>query len=156
MPDPWRISDGALEAVGGTFGVLDRGVSWTDDTMSFDTRVADTSAGWLVRASSSSSGYLFMLDVGKNGTSPDSLLEVALGPGEFTVIGEVALPPTFNAGLWHHVTETMSGSTVSTSIDGRQVATFDTRSLPAGASVYGSGTVGFVARPRRPGSGTST
>ncbi len=131
--------------MGGTFGVLDRGLDWTDDTVSFDTRVADNSAGWLVRASSSSAGYLFMLDVGKNADSPDSLLEVALGPGEFTVIGQVPLPPTFNAGLWHHVTESMSGTTVSTSIDGRPVATFDTRSLPSGASVYGSGTVGFVA-----------
>ena len=40
-------------------------------------------------------------------------------------------------------TET-SGPQITTSLDGREVASFDTGSLPSGASVYGTGSVGFA------------
>ncbi len=144
LPAPWRISAGTLAAEGGGIGVLRSGQRWTDDTMSFDTRVVDNNADWVVRASSSSSGYLFVLHDAATG-SPGTLQEVAIGPGEFTVIGRVILPPAFSAGLWHHVTTAASGTRITTTIDGRPVAAFDTGSLPPGASVYASGTVGFAA-----------
>ena len=130
--------------MGRSAGILSRGVGWTDYSMSFDTRVLDSSTGWLVRASSPTSGYLFILNEAAGDTrSPDTLQEAAIGPGEFDIIDDVALPETIVAGRWHHVTTVTSGTDITTSIDGRQVATFDTSSLPSGASVYGSGTVGF-------------
>ena len=144
VPASWRITAGTLEAVGRSAGVLHRGLGWTDYSMSFDTRVLDSSTGWLVRASSPTSGYLFILsEATGDARSPDTLQEFAVGPGEFDVIGDVALPETIVAGRWHHVTTVASGTDITTSIDGRQVATFDTSAIPSGASVYGSGTVGF-------------
>ena len=145
VPAPWRITAGTLEAVGRSMGVLRRGFSWTDYSMSFDTRVLDSSTGWMMRASSPTSGYLFILNeaVGKT-PSPDTLQEFALGPREFSLIGDIVLPRSVTAGRWHHVTTVASGPHITTSIDGRQVAAFDTSSLPSGTSAYGSGTVGFV------------
>ena len=61
VPAPWHVTGGSLDAVGGGVEVLRDGVSWTDYTMSFDTRVVDDSTEWMVRASSASSGYLFVL-----------------------------------------------------------------------------------------------
>jgi alpha-L-rhamnosidase len=143
-PSAWTIRAKALHAVMGT-GILRRGVSWTNYTMSFDTRVVDDLAGWLVRASSTSSGYLLVLHHATSGTgTSNSLNEIALGPSEFATIGQVALPRSFNASSWHHVTTEVSGSTITTSLDGRQVASFDTDALSAQTSVYRTGSVGFA------------
>jgi alpha-L-rhamnosidase len=146
LPAPWRITSGVLDADGGGSAVLRTGSAWTDYTMSFDTRIVQSQSGWVVRASSSSSssGYLFTLDDSTvTAGKPNTLLEIDLGPGEFRLIGAVALPETIKPDTWHRVSTTVSGPRVTTSIDGRQVATFDTDALPTGASVYGSGTVGF-------------
>ena len=143
-PSAWTIQAKALHAVMGTVGILRQGVGWTNYTMTFDTRVVDNEAGWLVRASSTSSGYLLALHHAASGTgTSNSLIEIALGPDEFAAIGQVVLPKSFDAAAWHHVTTHVSGSTITTSLDGRQVASFDTDSLPAGTSVYGAGSVGF-------------
>ncbi|HXQ60948.1 MAG TPA: alpha-L-rhamnosidase C-terminal domain-containing protein [Acidimicrobiales bacterium] len=141
---PWSITSGALDADGGVVGVLRLGRSWTDYTMSFDTRVLNNDTGWVVRASSSSSGYLFILHTNTGG-SPDTLQEIAIGPAEFTVVGDAVLPQTFDAGVWHHVSTVSSGPHITTFIDGTQVSTFDTGTLRSKTSVYGSGTVGFAA-----------
>ena len=144
-PSAWTIEAGTLHAVMGTVGLLRRGVGWTDYTMSFDTRVVDNQAGWLVRASSTSSGYLLVLHHAASGTgTSSSLIEIALGPTEFTTIGQVVLPRSFDPAAWHHVTTQVSSSTITTSLDGRQVASFDTDALPNGISVYGTGSVGFA------------
>jgi len=145
LPKPWRITAGALEAEGGTTGVLSQGTTWTDYSMSFATRVVNDDSDWIVRGSSSS-GYLFILhDAAEDDGGPDTLQEVAFGPSEFSVIGRIALPHSFDARRWHHVTTLTSGTHITTSIDGKDVGSFDTDSLPSGASVYRSGSVGFAA-----------
>jgi alpha-L-rhamnosidase len=141
LPNPWAITAGSLDVDEGDVGILDPGRRWTDYTMSFQTRVLNTDSGWLVRATSSSSGYLFLLR--PNSSTGGTLQEIAIGPAEFDVIGTVAVPD-LTAGGWTRVRTTVSGPLVTTSVDGRQVATLDTDSLPSGASVYPSGTVGFA------------
>jgi alpha-L-rhamnosidase len=138
LPNPWSITAGSLDVHDGNVGILDQGGHWTDYTMSFQTRVLNTDSGWLVRATSSSSGYLFLLR--PSGT----LQEIAIGPAEFDVIADVSVPGDLTAGGWARVRTTVSGPVITTFLDGRQVATFDTDSLPSGASVYTSGTVGFA------------
>ena len=145
LPRPWTISAGALVAHGGVYGVLRTGSSWANYTMSFDTRISDNSAGWVVRASSTS-GYLLVLDDATDKTDvPDTLREIAYGPAEFASIGDVALPRTVVAGGWHQVKTVVNGTDITTSIDGRQVSSIDTASLPPGASTYATGSIGFAA-----------
>ena len=146
VPPAWQISNGALEAVQGGVGLLARGAGWSDYTMAFDTRVLDNGTGWVVRAASPGSGYLMLLLAPRGGRgSRAMLLEAALGRAEFSVIGSTALPAGFDVGQWHHITTVVSGSTITTSIDGRRVADLDLGFVPKGVSVYRAGTVGFAA-----------
>jgi alpha-L-rhamnosidase len=144
-PPAWTIRAKALHAEGGNVGILRQGVGWSNYTMNFDTRVVDNEAGWFVRASSTSSGYLLALHHAASATgTSNSLVEIALGPTEFAIIGQVVLPKQFDAAAWHHVTTKVSGGTITTSLDGSQVASFHTDALPAGTSVYKTGSVGFA------------
>jgi alpha-L-rhamnosidase len=146
VPAQWRITAGALDAVGGSVGLLRQGLGWTDYTVSFDTRVVDGSASWIVRASSPTSGYLFVLQENAGSPRPrDTLQEIALGQNGSAVIADVTLPAAVVGGRWHHVATVASGTRITTTVDGRQAATFDTASLPTGAPVHRSGTVGFSA-----------
>jgi alpha-L-rhamnosidase len=142
----WRVIGGALDAVGGNVGLLARGTRWSDYSLSFETRVVDDNADWIVRATSPSSGYLFVLhDDSGSGRGGASLAEVAFGPDEFAVIDDVTLPTGVNVAHWTAVTTVVAGTRITTSIDGRPVSAFTTDSLPHGASVYNRGTVGFAA-----------
>jgi len=146
VPAAWTIAEGALYAVDGSVGILGRGLGWTDYTMTFDTRVVNDEAEWVVHSTSPSSGYLIVLRATATKTGVrDALLEIAIGASEFSVISDVILPRTFDAARWHHVATAVSGDWVTTSLDGRKVAAFDTAALPSGASVYSAGTVGFAA-----------
>jgi alpha-L-rhamnosidase len=145
VPPPWNVDSGALVSVGGKVGVLDRGAGWSDYTMSFDVRAADATAGWVVRASSPSSAYLFILhEPAPASDSPDTLREVALGPHEFSFIADIDLPRPVHAVDWQSVKTVTFGGRITTSIDGRVAATFDTAALAPGVSAYARGTVGFA------------
>jgi alpha-L-rhamnosidase len=145
VPAAWQISNGSLEAVQGQVGLLARGARWSDYSMAFETRVLDGGTGWAVRAAPPNSGYVFLL-LAPRGVpgSRATLLEAALGAGESSVIGSTPLPAGFDVGQWHRITTVVSGSTITTWIDGRRVAGFDVGSLPKGTSVYRTGTVGFA------------
>ncbi|HEY7947640.1 MAG TPA: alpha-L-rhamnosidase C-terminal domain-containing protein [Acidimicrobiales bacterium] len=146
LPSPWHITSGDLETDGGNFGILRQGVDWTDYTMSFETQIVDNGAGWMVRAPSSSSGYLFYLgDATDTAGTPDSLREIAFGPDKYVTLGDVRLPGTVVDGRWYQVKTVVSGREITTSIDGRPVAAFNTGTLPVGAPDYRSGSVGFAA-----------
>lgn len=146
VPASWRVIGGALEAVGGNVGLLAQGLDWSDYTLSFETRVVENSADWLVRATSPSAGYLFVLHDGAGSREGHaSLAEVAFGPGEFDVVDDVTLPADVDVADWTDVTTVVAGARITTSIDGRALSTFSTGSLPRGASVYDTGTVGFAA-----------
>jgi alpha-L-rhamnosidase len=113
--------------------------------MSFDTQSAEQEVGWLVRAQSASNGYLFLLDGSADpGSSSDTLHEIALIPNSATNIATVALSRPINAGIWYRVQTAVSNAEITTSIDGHEVSRFNIDSLPAGAPVYRSGSVGFL------------
>jgi alpha-L-rhamnosidase len=148
LPSAWHVASGSLDADGGIVGILRKGSNWTDYAASFDTEVVDNEAGWVVRAPSSSSGYLAIIDDATDTAGTRDILRViAFGPTEFAVIADVALPLRITAGSWHHVTTVASGTQITVSLDGRQVAKVDTSVLPTGTPTYGAGTVGFVEYP---------
>ena len=146
MPASWRVAGGALDAVGGSVGLLAEGAGWTDYTFSFETRVVDNSTDWLVRGSSPSAGYLFVLHDGTGSRHGRAdLSEVALGPGKFALINDVTLPAGVDVSRWTAVSTAVAGSRITTSIDGQAVSTFATDAIPNGDPVYDTGTVGFGA-----------
>ena len=121
LPAAWHIRAGSLDADGGIVGVLAKGTDWTDYRVSFQTRIVDGATGWVVRAPSPSSGYLFIVDgAGDTTGGSDTLRMIAFGPAEFDVIADVPLPLRVPPGSWHQVTTTVSGTSITTSIDGHQ------------------------------------
>jgi hypothetical protein len=139
---PWQIQNGELTIKGGEVGLLKQGTDWTDYTMSFDTTPVANQAGWVVRATSSSTLYLLILDTSNDATGPpNSLQEVEFNNGAINVIKNVALPFTVSAGTQYAVSTTVSGGSVTTSINGTQVASFNATDVPGGG--LSTGTVGF-------------
>lgn len=148
LPGSWTAGGGGLDAGGSTInggaGVLDQGTSWGDYTSTFRARVLHNQAGWLVRARSAQDGYLFILDDSSDTVgAPDTLQELDVHDGDYTLLGSVALPSPLAEGSAHTVATTVAGGTISVSLDGVPVASVDTGSLPDGAVAYPTGTVGF-------------
>jgi alpha-L-rhamnosidase len=142
----WTVPQGSLQAegAGGDAVILNEGSDWTDYTMAFSTSIDANQAGWVVRAQSPGTNYLLILDASNDTVGPqDSLQEVAYQNGSDYIIGDVALPFAVTAGTFYNVQTVVSGSTVTTSINGTQVASFDSGNLPSGVTPIASGTVGF-------------
>ena len=140
----WSVPDGVLHANGGGTGLLLGGSSWTNYTMSFRASVNADQSGWAVRAQAPGTKYLLVLDASNDAAGPpNTLQELVQHNGSYTVIGQVPLPFTVSPGTWYNVSITVNGPTVTTSINGKQVASFDSNSFPAGVGGLSSGTVGF-------------
>jgi alpha-L-rhamnosidase len=142
----WLVQDGALSADAGEVGQLTTiGSDWTDYTMSVTATIQDNQAGWVVRGQSDGSNYVLILNADNDTTgTPNDLQELVQTNGTYYVVADVPLPFDVVPGTPYSVATTVSGTTVTTSVNGQQVASFDTSSgLPSGASPYATGTVGF-------------
>jgi alpha-L-rhamnosidase len=145
VPGTWQVTHGALDNNGGFEGLLRNGDHWGDYTATFEARIVHDDAGWIVRSTSSLSGYLFFLsDSHDSAGPPDTLREFSLSPTSFTLIAEVHLRTPIAPGTWHRISTVADGPRLTTSLDGHVVATFSSRSLPAADATYASGSFGLV------------
>jgi len=144
LPANWVIKAGVLDATGGDVGLLNQGASWTDYTDTFDARIVNNQAGWVVRGQDASDGYVFILNADNDTTgTPNTLQELDLHDGTYSVVGDVALGTGLAPGSWHTVATTVSGTTITITLDGKQIASLDSSSFPAGDPAFASGTAGF-------------
>jgi alpha-L-rhamnosidase len=144
LPSNWTIGNGVMDADGGDVGLLNQGTSWTDYTDTFDTQIVSNQAGWVVRGQDASDGYVFILNADNDTAgTPDTLQELDLHGGTYTSVGSVALGTNLAPDTWHTVTTTVSGSTITVSLDGQQIASLSSSSFPSGTTAYPAGTVGF-------------
>ena len=140
----WSIQKGVLDIQGGNAALLNTGSSWTNYTMTFSTEVNTNQAGWVVRGQSSSSNYLLILNADNDsGGTPNALQEVVDNNGTYTLLATVTVPFDIKPATWHTVKTVIQGTTVTTSIDGQQIASFNSAQFPAGTPAYSSGTIGF-------------
>lgn len=144
----WNTEQGVLDVPGttGGAGLLKTGQNWTDYTLEFDTKIVANQAGWMVRSTGPLSGYLLILgasDNTQNGGGPNSLQQLAVDNGNYQNIGNVALSTPIAPNTWHTIKTIVSGTTVTTFIDGTQVASFDSANFPGNRPAHASGTVGF-------------
>jgi alpha-L-rhamnosidase len=141
LPGSWSIVNGVLQASGplsgSAVGTLNGGSSWGNYTMSFQTQIVDNQSGWFVRGQDAGDGYAFILDdsTDTSGTA-NELQEFDESGGNYNSLGTVALSTPLLSGAWHTVTTTASGSTITVSLDGTQLASLTN-------SAYATGTVGF-------------
>ena len=144
MKNFWQVQQGALNAAGGEAGILKEGSDWTDYTMTFSTSIVSAQSGWVVRAQSPDTNYLLILDTNDDAGGPkNALQEVVDQGGSFHVISDIPLPFAVTAGTWYAVKTVVAGSSVTTWINGTQVASFDSSNLPSGVQPIAAGTVGF-------------
>ena len=141
LPGAWSVTGGVLQAGGdgasNGVGLLNQGSSWGDYTVSFGTAIVDNQAGWTVRGQDANDTYLFILnDSTDTAGTPNQLQELELQNGAYTSLGSVALPSALTAGGWHTVSTTVSGSTISISLDNAPLTSLT-------ATAFGTGTVGF-------------
>ncbi|MGA2830336.1 MAG: alpha-L-rhamnosidase C-terminal domain-containing protein, partial [Streptosporangiaceae bacterium] len=140
----WQIVNGELSADGGGVGQLTTGASWTDYTDSFKATIVTNQAGWVVRSQNPSSNDLLILNADNDTAgTPNVLQELVQTNGNYYTAGDVTVPFDVKPGTTYDVSTTVSGATVTTSINGQQVASFSTSGLPSGVSANASGTVGF-------------
>jgi alpha-L-rhamnosidase len=148
LPGSWSIVNGALQASGSlggvsadSVGLLSGGSSWGNYTMSFQTQIVSNQSGWFVRGQDANDGYAFILnDSTDTAGTPNTLQEFDESGGTYNSIGSVTLPGSLLAGTWHTVTTTASGSTLTVSLDGTQLASLTN-------TAHSTGTVGFREYP---------
>jgi alpha-L-rhamnosidase len=144
LPSDWAIQNGVMDANGGDVGLLNQGTSWTDYTDTFDTRIISNQAGWVVRGQGPDDGYVFILNASNDTAgTPNTLQELDLVNGNYINVGTVALAASLAPDTWHTVSTTVSGTTITVSLDGQQIASLNSSSFPAGTTAYPAGTVGF-------------
>ncbi|MFJ8988835.1 alpha-L-rhamnosidase C-terminal domain-containing protein [Streptomyces sp. NPDC102279] len=148
LPGSWSVQNGALNAGGSKIndgaGILNRGASWIDYTTTFQTKILHNQAGWMIRAQNSQNGYLFILDDSTDtGGTPNTLQKFGVHDGAYTSLGSVALQSPVDEGTWHSVATTVSGTSITISLDGRQIDRFDTSASSSGAAASPAGTIGF-------------
>lgn len=149
LPGAWHVARGALVNDGGLGGIVSQGAGWTNAAVTFDAQMLSGEAGWMVRAKSSLSGYVFFLgDDADTAGPPNSLREFSFSPTGLQMIGDVHLHAPVVAGRWYHIRTVVEGTDITTSLDRHQVASFTTTSLPPGALAYNSGSFGFFELPR--------
>jgi alpha-L-rhamnosidase len=140
----WAIQNGVLNADGGGTGLLKTGSSWTDYSLSLQTEILSDQSGWVVRAQAPDTKYLVILDDSTDAVGePNALQELVQHDGAYTEIADVPLDFTVTPDTWYDVRIVVSGTTVTTFIDGSQVASFDSSSFPAGVAGLSSGTIGL-------------
>jgi len=144
LPGDWAIRGGVMDADGGDVGLLGQGSSWTGYTDTFDASIVTNQAGWVVRGQDPSDGYVFILNADNDTAgTPNTLQELDLHGGTYTSVGSVPLPVDLAPGTWHAVATTVSGTTITVSLDGQQITSLNSSSFPSGSTAYASGTAGF-------------
>lgn len=140
----WAIESNALSIAGGGIGLLSRGQDWKDYTMSFKAVVDNNQAGWVVRGNGADTGYVLILNAHNDSAGqPDSLQQLVFNKGAISGISTVKLPFAIDPGTAYKVDTKVEGTKVSTSINGVEVASFDSAAFPVGTPALTGGTVGF-------------
>ena len=148
LPGAWSVVHGGLINDGGLGGIVSQGAGWTNAVRFVRRQVVSGEAGWMVRATSSLSGYFFFLgDEADTTGPPNSLREFSLSSAGLRMIADVHLHSPVVAGSWHHISTVVDGTDITTSLDGHRVASFTTTSLPPGIPTYDSGSCGFFESP---------
>jgi alpha-L-rhamnosidase len=152
LPIAWSIDDEGLRAKGGTLAVLRDASGWTDVTVTFETRIIDHAAGWVIRADDDGArGYLLALHAGKD-NGPCTLHWSYFDDGyegrpqdtvrRYTTLGQAELPADFDPMGWHHIHTSVQGSLISVDIDGAPATRVDLSELHD-IPLITHGSVGF-------------
>lgn len=146
-PEAWSVRNGQLYVNGGDIGLSQAGSSWTDYTFAVDVMPLQTGligstsyaqAAWAVRMDDAESGYCFLLSnyPYSSPPAPGYIVFLELTNGNVVAVQPTALPFAVTGGDTYHVVTTVSGSTLTITVNGISVDTVVD-------ATYSSGKVGF-------------
>ena len=104
--------------------------SWTDYTATFRTKITTNQAGWMVRGQDAQHGYLFILNASNDTAGTPNVLQELTESGTTYKHRQCFVGNSDRPGRWHTVKEVVSGTTVTTFIDGAQLASSTRRPSP--------------------------
>lgn len=145
----WTIRDGHLHIDGGsaagTIGLSDAGADWSNYTFAFDVAPLQTGgggsyaqAGWAFRAADNGNAYVWLLSnfAYTSPRSPGYLVKAVFVDGSPASVTPVPLDIAVTDNTWYHVETTVSGTTITTAVNGEVVDTTTD-------STFRRGAVGF-------------
>ncbi|NQD89520.1 hypothetical protein HP499_17185 [Paenarthrobacter sp. CM16] len=153
LPVAWTIDDKGLRAKGGTLAVLRDASHWTNVCVSFETRIEDHAAGWVVRAAEDGArGYLLSLRAPGTTGEPCILQWSYFDDGyenrpqdtvrRYTPLGEVTLSRDVDPATWNRVRTLVEGHFITVELNGVSVAHIDLGGR-TDVPVVASGSFGF-------------
>jgi alpha-L-rhamnosidase len=144
LPGNWTVPDGVMDADGGNVGLLNQGSTWGNYTDSFETNIVANQSGWVVRGQDANDGYVFILNADNDTAgTPDTLQELDLVNGDYISVGSASLSESIVPGTWYTVSTTVSGTDITISLDGTQIASINTADWASGTTAWSTGTIGF-------------
>lgn len=139
-PYAWVIDNKLLKATGveDGFGMLRRGLNWTDYTAEFSLRIKRGLVGWTLHSTDQDHGYVITLD------TRSGIQAVTLDHGREVVVAKnLRLQTAIQQGIWYAIRSVLRGTTTTIFINGEEVLQFDSNAFAPGVPRYGRGTVGF-------------
>lgn len=129
LPLAWQVSaDGLSIGTSGT-GIVQKSGAWPSDyAMAFDVRVDRNSAGWTMRDSGNLTSLRFVLHSASDTQGTPDTLELdaySTFAGGAVKLGELPVAASVATGSWHSVSTSLSGNTVSVTLDGVNLGTLD-------------------------------
>ncbi|MBW9213254.1 hypothetical protein KV102_00240 [Mumia sp. zg.B53] len=140
----WRTVGGRLHVLrgsgSGSIGWVADGAAWQDYTFAFDTEPLRTGAGgyaqagWAFRIKDEANAYVWLLST--QGSDGKAVLKKAVFVNGNPIVTQVALPYQLEEGRTYHVETALSGSTITTRIDGVLVDTTTDSTHAAGSAGF--------------------
>ncbi|WP_167058594.1 alpha-L-rhamnosidase C-terminal domain-containing protein [Burkholderia sp. Ax-1719] len=150
LPLAWQVStEGMTIGTSGT-GIVQKSGAWPSDyAMAFDVRVNRNSAGWTMRDSGNLTSLRFVLHSASDTQGTPNTLELdaySTFAGGAVKLGELPVSAGIATGAWHSVSTSVSGNTVSVTLDGANLGTLDA-SGAASILLTNYGSAGFFNVP---------
>jgi alpha-L-rhamnosidase len=154
----WAISNGAMNLTARSSfigtptnnGVLRFGGTWRDYTSAFTADIVSGQVSWSVRARDDLDQYAITLSSSAASASPDSVVIAKVSHGVSTTLGTFTTPFAIAENQAYRISTTVSGQTITVSINGTVIgsvsdATFAAGTVGFGESGTGSANVSHLA-----------
>lgn len=134
----WQIENGALVADGGELGLSSTGNSWGNYTFSFDgtpfSNGRYAQLGWAVRVDSGYNGYGWLLSnfPYSSPAAPGYIVRIKYTAGQPSILARIPLTTPVIGGKTYHIATTVSGNTLTASVNGTVVDSFTETDIDAG------------------------
>ncbi|MBN3854068.1 hypothetical protein G3N59_11820 [Paraburkholderia sp. Ac-20340] len=150
LPLAWQpTAEGMTIGTSGT-GIVQKSGTWPSDyAMAFDVRVNSNSAGWTMRNANNLTSLRFILHSASDTQGTPDTLELdafSTFAGGAVKLGSLPVSAGIATGTWHSVSTSLSGNTVSITLDGTALGTLDASGATS-VLLTNYGTAGFFNLP---------